>query len=78
MNHRKTCPTCGSQVAVVIVNVQNGQRFCHDCASEVCPTFLPNFVLTIGDVEFLRACGIDRQVSRIVDAAAGGIGALKP
>jgi hypothetical protein len=61
----KTCPTCNSKVAVVIVNVQNGQHFCHHCAHEVCPTFLPHFVLTYEDVLFMRACGIDPEVSRI-------------
>jgi hypothetical protein len=61
----KTCPTCNSQVAVVIVNVQNGQHFCHHCAHEVCPTFLPHFVLTLEDVLLLQAMGIDPEVSRI-------------
>jgi hypothetical protein len=61
----KTCPTCNSQVAVLIVNVQSGQHFCHHCAHEVCPTFLPHFVLTCEDVRFMRACGIDPEVSRM-------------
>jgi hypothetical protein len=61
----KTCPTCNSQVAVVIVNLQNGQHFCHHCAHEVCPTFLPHFVLTCEDVLLLQAMGIDPEVSRI-------------
>lgn len=65
----KTCPTCNSQVAVVIVNVQNGQHFCHHCASRECPTFLPHFVLTNDDVVFMRACGIDPEISRIEAAS---------
>jgi hypothetical protein len=61
----KTCPTCNARVAVLIVNVQTGQRFCHHCASQVCPSFLPHFVLTVDDVQFLRDCGINPEISRI-------------
>jgi hypothetical protein len=66
----KTCPTCNSQVVVLIVNVQTGQRFCHHCGSRECPTFLPHFVLTVDDVQFLRDCGINPEISRI-EAALG-------
>jgi hypothetical protein len=61
----KTCPTCNAQVTVLIVNVANQQHFCHNCAGQVCPTFLPFYVLTPGDVCFLLACGIDPEVSKI-------------
>jgi len=69
----KICPTCNSQVAVLIVNVQTSQHFCHHCASAVCPTFLPHFVLTLEDVLLLQAMGIDPEVSRI-EAAKGNDG----
>jgi len=62
----KTCPTCNSQVAVLIVNVQNGQHFRHHCASAVCPTFLPNLVLTAQDVRFMLDCGIDPQLPAVL------------
>jgi hypothetical protein len=62
---KKTCPTCQVQVAVLITNVQNGQQFCHQCSAVVCPTFLPNFVLTKEDVKWLREIGMDPEVSKI-------------
>ena len=61
----KICPTCNAQVAVLIVNVQTGQRFCHHCASQECPSFLPYFVLSVQDAQFLRDCGINPEISRI-------------
>ncbi len=61
----KTCPTCNAQVTVLIVNVQNGQRFCHHCAHAVCPTFLPHVIFTEDDVKLLRAMGIDPEVGNI-------------
>lgn len=67
----ETRPTCNSQLAVLIVNVQSGKQFCHHCAHEVCPTFMPNFVLTEQDVKFLAACGIDPQVSGITAVLHG-------
>jgi hypothetical protein len=69
----RTCPTCNSQVAVLIVNVQNGRGFCHDCASQECPSFLPNFVLTSEDVRFSQDCGINAEISRIEAAVQGAI-----
>ena len=67
----KICPTCNAQVAVLIINLQNGKRFCHHCAGEVCPSFLPHFVLTVDDVRFLRDCGIDPEIARIEAAIRG-------
>jgi hypothetical protein len=64
----KTCPTCNSQVATLIVNVQNGQRFCHHCSSVVCPTFLPHVVFTEDDVKLLRAMGVDPEIGNIEDS----------
>ena len=61
----KTCPTCSAQVTVLIVNVQNNQRFCHHCAAAVCPTFLPHVVFTQEDVKLLRAMGVDPEVGTI-------------
>jgi hypothetical protein len=63
----KICPTCDSKVAVLIVNLANGQRFCHHCAGVVCPTFLPHFVFTQDDVKLLRAMGVDPEVGKIED-----------
>jgi hypothetical protein len=64
----KTCPTCNSQVLTLIVNLQNGQSFCHKCSDRACPTFMAHYVLTVEDVAWLRACGIDPQVSSIEDS----------
>ena len=63
----KLCPTCNATVAVLITNVQTGQRFCHHCAYRECPSFLPHFVLTSEDVRFMRDCGINPEVARIED-----------
>lgn len=63
----KICPTCSAQVTALIVNVQNGQHFCHHCAGVVCPSFLPNLVFTQDDVKTLRAMGVDPEVGKIED-----------
>jgi hypothetical protein len=64
----KTCPSCGARATVLIVNLANGQRFCHNCSGEACPTFMPHYVLTREDVAWLRACGIDPEVTGIEDS----------
>jgi len=61
----KICPTCYAQVAVLIVNVQSGQQFCHRCAGVVCSTFMSHFVVTKADVKWLREIGVDPEISRI-------------
>jgi hypothetical protein len=61
----KTCPSCGESVQVLIVNVQNGQRFCHHCSGQVCPTFMPYFVLTTQDVKWLQEIHVDPEISQI-------------
>jgi len=61
----KTCPSCGASTTVLIVNLANSQRFCHNCSGRACPTFMPYYVLTVEDVAWLRACGIDPEVSII-------------
>ena len=61
----KTCPTCGAETTVLILNVANGQHFCHSCSGQVCPSFMPHYVFTAEDVAWLRACGIDPEVSSI-------------
>ena len=63
----KTCPTCGAETTL-IAKLANGQRFCHKCADTVCSTFMPHYVLTSEDVAWLRACGIDPEISRIESA----------
>jgi hypothetical protein len=63
----KICPTCNAQATVLIVNVQNGQRFCHYCAETVCPTLLPGLVYTLEDVKLLRDCGVDPEIGKIED-----------
>jgi len=59
------CPTCGESVTVLIINVQNQQRFCHQCSGVVCPTFLPHVVFTEDDVKLLRAMGVDPEIGNI-------------
>jgi len=61
----KTCPCCGARATVLIVNLANGQRFCHKCSGGACPTFMAHYVLTVEDLAWLRACGIDPEVARI-------------
>jgi hypothetical protein len=63
----KECPTCGASVAVLIVNLANGQSFCHKCSGLACPTFMAHYLLTREDVAWLRACGIDPEVPSIED-----------
>jgi hypothetical protein len=64
---KKTCPTCQEQATVLITNIQNGQQFCHRCASTACPTFMPGLVYTLEDVKLLRDSGIDPEVWEIED-----------
>ena len=61
----KICPTCNAHVTVLIVSVQNGQHFCHHCSGQVCPTFMAHYVLTLEDVLFLKACGVDPEITKI-------------
>lgn len=56
------CPTCSRDASVLVTNIKDGTQFCHACAP---PSFLPHFVLTVEDVQFLRDCGIDAEVSRL-------------
>ena len=69
-----TCPTCSASVqqSELIVNVVTWEQFCLNCASRVCPSFLRYYVLTTDDCLFLRACGIDPEVSRIEAAVRKG------
>jgi len=53
---------------VLIINVQNPQRFCHHCSGVVCPTFLPYVVFTEDDVKLLRAMGVDPEIGNIEDS----------
>jgi len=57
------CPVCHSDVALLIVNVRSGRKYCQQCG--LGPGFLPGFVLTIEDVGFLRDCGIDPEIAQI-------------
>ena len=58
------CPVCNSDVALLIVNVRSGDKYCQQCARSG-PGFLPGFVLTLEDVGFLRDCGIDPEIAGI-------------
>jgi hypothetical protein len=40
-------------------NVRTGEKFCNNCAATVYPSFMPYFVYTQEDIEFLLAVGID-------------------
>ena len=57
-----TCPCCKSNVLHLITDVSTGQEFCRHCAPA---GFLPGFVLTLDDVQFLHTCGIDPQIQKI-------------
>jgi len=69
----KTCPTCGASVTVLILNIQNQQRFCHHCAGVICPTFLPHVVFTEDDVKLLRTMGVDPEIGNIEDFIKQGV-----
>jgi len=60
------CPTCGASADRLITNVATGRQFCQGCAARECPSFLANFVLTLQDVLFLIACGIDPEIDPIL------------
>ena len=62
-----TCPHCGSDEQPVI-NVRTYEQRCTRCIG---PTFMPHYVLTTEDVEFMRACGIDPEVGEIEAAISG-------
>jgi hypothetical protein len=64
------CPSCSAQVneSELVTNVRTWEQFCLRCASRVCPSFLPYYILTTDDCAFLRACGIDPEVAGIEDA----------
>jgi hypothetical protein len=63
----RTCTTCNATVTVLITSAATGNRFCHHCASRVCPSFLPYYALTQEDVKLLRAMGVDPEVGTIED-----------
>jgi hypothetical protein len=58
----KLCVTCGQPTDCVITNIRTGRDHCHAC---IRPTFLKWFVLTCEDVRFLRAIGVDPEVTSI-------------
>jgi hypothetical protein len=60
-----TCPTCGQLTDCTIVNISTKRDECRAC----CKTFLPHFVLTLEDILFLHACGIDSEAMALLDAA---------
>jgi hypothetical protein len=60
----KTCPTCQSEAAVIIVNVKTGREHCHACIGG---TFMRWYVLTPEDVRWMRECGINPEVTAIED-----------
>ena len=58
------CPVCQSDVALLIVNIRSGDKYCQQCGT-LGPGFLPGFVLTLNDAQFLRHCGIDPEIADI-------------
>lgn len=57
----KRCPNCGAGTVVLIHNVQDGTEFCPGCAP---PSFSIYSLLTLSDLEFMKAAGIDPQLAR--------------
>jgi len=49
----------------VHVSSETGQCFCHNDAATHAPTFMAHYVLTVEDVAWLRACGIDPKVDNV-------------
>ena len=65
------CPACGNQAAAVLItNVQYGSVFCPGCAP---PSFSMHSVLTLEDLDFMKACGVDpglpESLKRLVERA---------
>jgi len=58
-------PTCGASVTVLIVNVANGQCFCTNALATHAQLSWRTNVLTVEDVAWLRACGIDPKVDNV-------------
>jgi hypothetical protein len=58
---------CNSHVQALVVNVQDNKEYCIPCAQIAMPTFVPHYVLTLNDVRFMRACGVDPEIRRIED-----------
>lgn len=49
-------------------NVRTGEKFCNNSAdATVCPSFMPYFVYTQEDIEFLLAVGIDPETCGIAE-----------
>lgn len=55
----KGCPTCGREADNLVTNIQDGSQFCQACAP---PTFSMHSILTLEDLAFMKACGIDPQL----------------
>lgn len=56
----KICPSCGRDAVVLVNNVQDGSVFCPACAP---PSFSRHSILTMEDLKFMDACGIDPRLS---------------
>lgn len=55
----KTCPICNRDAEMLVINVQDGSQFCPACAPG---SFDPRRILTVEDVTFLEACGVDAEL----------------
>lgn len=66
----KICPSCGRTADLLIHNVQDWSQFCPACAP---PSFSIHSMLTLEDLEFMKACGVDpglpEVLRRIVELA---------
>lgn len=60
------CPQCNRESDMIVTNIRDGTQFCPSCAPSYAPTFLPHFVLTVEDIVFFKACGIDPQVPAVL------------
>lgn len=54
------CPTCGREADVLVHNIQDGSQFFLRCAPG---SFGPRRTLTLEDLAFMKACGVDPELS---------------
>lgn len=70
----KICPTYGREAVVLITNVTDWSEFCPACAP---PSFSIHSVLTMKDLDFMKACGIDPALPDVLQQLADAVVAAK-
>lgn len=68
------CPTCGREAEYLVTNVQTWTEFCPGCAP---PSFSIHSVLTMKDLDFMKACGIDPKLPDVLQPLVDAVTAAK-